>query len=309
MSARWWRWVRPLVGALVLGGLVAAVGGRAVVDGLRSAQPWALGLGALVALATTYGAAWRWRLVAGRLDLEVPMPTAMAAYYRSQFLNLTLPGGVLGDVRRGVQHGRRVDDVPGGLRVVAWERTAGQVVLVAVTLVGLAVARPFSAPVLREPAQAGAAGAALFLLALVAGVSLVRRRPGSGGRVGRVLAADARLLLAPDAVLGVTAASLLVVAGHVLTFVVAARAVGVRMPVTDLVPVVLLVLLVSALPVNLAGWGPREGVCAWAFGAAGLGAAQGLATAVAYGAIVFVATLPGAALLLIGRRRGRRGAR
>ena len=301
MSARWWRWVRPLVGALILGGLVAALGGRAVVQGLRSAQPWALGLGAVVALATTYGAAWRWRLVAGRLDLQVPMPTAMAAYYRSQFLNVTLPGGVLGDVQRGVHHGRAVDDVPRGLRVVAWERAAGQAVLVVVTLAGLAIARPFASAAPAGPGRAVAGGVAATLLAVVVGVLLVRRRTGTGGRLARVLATDARRLLAPDAVLGVTAASLVVVAGHVLTFVVAARAVGVRMPVTQLVPVVLLVLVVSALPVNLAGWGPREGASAWAFGAAGLGAAQGLATAVAYGAIVFVATLPGAALLLVGR--------
>ncbi|MGJ3561879.1 hypothetical protein ACR6C2_41015 [Streptomyces sp. INA 01156] len=29
-----------------------------------------------------------------------------------------------------------------------------------------------------------------------------------------------------------------------------------------------------ALPLNVGGWGPREGVAAWAFGAAGLGAGR-----------------------------------
>ncbi|CCH78457.1 hypothetical protein BN12_2910004 [Nostocoides japonicum T1-X7] len=53
-----------------------------------------------------------------------------------------------------------------------------------------------------------------------------------------------------------------------------------------------------AVPTNLAGWGPREGVAAWAFAAAGLGAAQGLATAVAYGLLVFVSCLPGALVVL-----------
>ncbi|MFL6152616.1 MAG: hypothetical protein ACJ72B_09560, partial [Ornithinibacter sp.] len=66
------------------------------------------------------------------------------------------------------------------------------------------------------------------------------------------------------------------------------------------------VLVMSALPLNLAGWGPREGAAAWVFAAAGLGAASGLATAVAFGAIALVGTLPGAALLLAGRlHRGR----
>ena len=49
-----------------------------------------------------------------------------------------------------------------------------------------------------------------------------------------------------------------------------------------------------------AGWGPREGVAAWAFGAAGLGAAQGVATAVVYGVMVLVASLPGAVVLVGG---------
>ena len=52
-------------------------------------------------------------------------------------------------------------------------------------------------------------------------------------------------------------------------------------------------LVAAGLPANVAGWGPREGMAAWAFGAAGLGADQGVATAVAYGVMVLVATLPG----------------
>ena len=68
-------------------------------------------------------------------------------------------------------------------------------------------------------------------------------------------------------------------------------------------PLALLVLVAMGIPANVAGWGPREGVAAWAFAAAGLGAAQGLATAVVYGVMVFVASLPGAVVLLMGMRR------
>ena len=49
---------------------------------------------------------------------------------------------------------------------------------------------------------------------------------------------------------------------------------------------------------NIGGWGPREGVAAWAFAAAGLGADQGVATAVVYGVMALVASLPGAAVLV-----------
>ena len=94
------------------------------------------------------------------------------------------------------------------------------------------------------------------------------------------------------------AASVVAVAGHVATYVVAARAAGVTAPLTTLLPLTMLVLLAAAIPANLAGWGPREGMAAWAFGAAGLGAAQGVAAAVAFGVLVLAAALPGAAVLL-----------
>jgi hypothetical protein len=78
-----------------------------------------------------------------------------------------------------------------------------------------------------------------------------------------------------------------------------------------MLPIAFLVMAAMVLP-NVGGWGPREGGAAWLFGAAGLGAQQGVATAVVYGVMVLVASLPGAAVLagawLRGSRTARRGA-
>ena len=92
-------------------------------------------------------------------------------------------------------------------------------------------------------------------------------------------------------------ASALVVAGHAATFLVAARSAGVTAPPSQMLPLALLVIQAAALP-NVGGWGPREGVTAWAFAAAGLGASLGVATAVVYGVMVLVASLPGAVVLV-----------
>ena len=88
-------------------------------------------------------------------------------------------------------------------------------------------------------------------------------------------------------------------AGHVLTLLIAARSAGATASLQQVLPLALLVLVAMGLPTSIAGWGPREGMAAWAFGAGGLGAEQGVATAVAYGVMVFVASLPGAALLVV----------
>ena len=301
IDASWWRWARPLGGALVLGALVVGLGAGPFVDAVRATDVRSLAAGALIAVVTTGCAAWRWRLVARRLGAELTMGGAVASCYRAQFLNSTLPGGVLGDVGRGVQHGRGGGDVGRGLRAVAWERTAGQVVLVGLTVVALLVARPFDLP---RPGGVAAPVLVVGLLVLVAVAAVLAR--GGGHRVRtvvRVAGGDLRALVSGPASVGIVLASVVVVAGHLATFVLAARTVGVRTPVTALLPLALVVLVVSAVPLNLAGWGPREGAAAWVFAAAGLGAAPGLATAVAFGAIAFVATLPGAVLLLVDRVR------
>jgi glycosyltransferase 2 family protein len=149
----------------------------------------------------------------------------------------------------------------------------------------------------------------LALLGAAAGVALAAAvRPASGwSRWARMRSAAARDLrdglLAQRAWPAIALASALVVAGHALTFLIAARTAGVTAPAARVVPLALLVMLAGALP-NVGGWGPREGVTAWAFGAAGLGASLGVATAVVYGVMVFVATLPGAVILVVLARRG-----
>ena len=105
-------------------------------------------------------------------------------------------------------------------------------------------------------------------------------------------------LLARRAWPGIALASALVVCGHAVTFVIAARTAGVTAPPSRLLPLALLVMLVMVLP-SVGGWGPREGATAWAFGAVGLGAQHGVAAAVIYGVVVLVASLPGAAVLVV----------
>lgn len=102
---------------------------------------------------------------------------------------------------------------------------------------------------------------------------------------------------------GIVLASVLVVAGHTATFLFAARTAGATASTVSLLPLALIVLVVMGIPANVGGWGPREGVAAWVFAAAGFGAAQGVATAVVYGVMALVANLPGVVVLIAARRR------
>jgi len=257
--------------------LVHQLGADPFVDGLRRTDAGAIAVALAVTAGTTWCCARRWSLLAGALEVPVPVGTAYRACYRAQFLNATLPGGVVGDVHRGVRHGRDTGAMARGLGSVVWDRVSGQVVQVGLVLLAV----PFLPGQLRPWA--------LGLAVCVAALGIVFRSEVR------------RILDAPGVWSRVVLLSALAAGGHVLVFVVAARTAGVTAPLPELVPLALGVLLASAIPLNIAGWGPREGAAAWVFGAAGLGAAAGLEVAVVYGVMSLVATLPGALALWSGR--------
>ena len=173
MSRTIWTWVRLIATVGTVAVIVWRLGTGPFLDGVRTVDASALTAATAIAMLTTVCCAWRWRIVARGLGIELSLPAAVAAYYRSQFLNVTLPGGVVGDVHRGVSHGREVSDVGRGLRAVAWERSAGQVVQVVLT-VAVLLALP-------SPVRSSMPWVAIAVVVAALGVALVaRRRPARG---------------------------------------------------------------------------------------------------------------------------------
>jgi len=291
------RWAGPAVAVAVLGIVVRRIGTGPFVDGLEAVDGRALLAAMTIGFVTIACCAWRWTIVARGLGLRLSLPEAVAAYYRALFLNVTLPTGVAGDVHRGVSHGRDAHDVGRALRAVVWERGAGQAVQAVLAISVLLV--------LPSPVRSAMPFVAVAAAALVAGMVLV-------GRV-RVGGADSRWMRARNAVVSdlrsgvlhrsalpaIVLASTVAVLGYALLFLVAARTTGVTAPISKLLPLAVLATLAMVLP-SIAGWGPREGAAVWVFSAAGLGAAAGAATAVAYGVLVLAAFLPGGVVLVAG---------
>jgi len=298
-----WPWLRLLGGAGILVVLLWRLGTGAFLDGLRVLNAPTLTVAFVIGVVTTVFSAWRWCLVARGLGLRLTLRGAVADYYKALFLNAALPGGVLGDVDRAVRHGRDEGDVGRSVRAVVLERTAGQIVLIGV---GVTVLLSVPSPIL-DLLKAHGAVAAVVTASVAAAAVLVllacRRLRQGGSKLAagvRTGVAEIRTgLLARRNWPGITLASTVVLAGHLATFVVAARAAGSTAPVLRLTPLMLLALLAMSLPLNIGGWGPREAVTAWAFGAAGLSATQGLTIAVVYGVFAFVAAMPGAFVVVV----------
>ncbi|MFD9003403.1 lysylphosphatidylglycerol synthase transmembrane domain-containing protein [Streptomyces sp. NPDC059582] len=296
-----------VAGVAILGVLLWRLGTGVFLDGLRRIDAVTLLVSVGIGAVTTVFSAWRWALVARGLRLRLPLGPAVADYYRALFLNAALPGGVLGDVHRAVRHGQSAGDLGRGVRAVVLERVAGQIAL---AVAGVTVLLTLPSPVMDEtrhlvPLVAlGALGALAVVLAL-----RMNRVPSASrrGRALRATLAEAREgLMSRRNGPGVALSSVVVLAGHLTMFVLAARVVGAGASVLVLLPLAVLALVAMGVPLNVGGFGPREGVTVWAFGAAGLGASNGLAVAVVYGVLSFVAALPGALVLVVRWYQGLR---
>ncbi|WP_370057361.1 lysylphosphatidylglycerol synthase transmembrane domain-containing protein [Leifsonia sp. EB41] len=304
LSRPWLRiTLRVLVPVAILVAIVARVGAGPFLHGLLSLDvPTVIAAFALTAIATV-AAAWRWRLIAGRLGVGIRWSTAIGAYYRSQFVNTVLPGGVVGDVQRAVDHGRTADRMGAAARAVALERLVGQAVqlVLAVVVLGI-VGMEFEGVLLPVLGVA--------LTAVIVGGAVTA---SASRRVRRALAHEWREvregLGSVSVCVKAVVASVVVCACHLGTFAIAAVAVGADVPPLRLLALGMVVLIAASIPFNLGGWGPREGAAGWAFAMAGFGAAAGVSAATLYGVLAFVCFAPAALIVqsaaVLQRRRMR----
>jgi len=296
--------LRVLVSVGLLWGLVWWLDLESIVSRLTSMRLEWVVLAVAISVVQVWMLAWRWRFTAGRMGVALSFATAWREYYLSIFLNQVLPGGVMGDVSRAWRQarGRAVGREPAGpaVRAVISERLSAQVVMTTVALGSLLVL-----PVTVDDRSLVAfivAGAAVVLI-VVASVIWIRQQSSAGSLAGRALADMAAAHWPRAALVPQLASALLVVGSYLATYLAAARAVGVETPLPVLLPLIAPVLMTMLIPVTVAGWGLRESGAALLWGAVGLTVADGVTTSVAYGLIVLLSSLPGAAILVLGPGR------
>ncbi|NDV01196.1 lysylphosphatidylglycerol synthase transmembrane domain-containing protein [Pseudoroseicyclus tamaricis] len=300
------RILRLLLPVALLVWLWQATDGPEVLSLLRAADPLllALALGAILAQNTL--SALRWRLTAAGLGQPIARGRALREYFLSQFLNMTLPAGVLGDAGRAVRAREGVGLVKAGQAVVI-DRMVGQVTLFAVLLAGLSVVGltggagrwPDWVPPLALGIAGGIVGIALLLILLA----------WLGGRVGRAvggfLGGVRAAVLSRRAWPRQAGFSLAIVACNLGAFALCAAATGTMLPPLAIVTILPLILATMVIPISVAGWGVREGAAAALWPVLGASAEAGIAASVAMGLVILVASLPGVVVLMAPAPRRR----
>ncbi len=275
--------------------LWAGVDGPAAAAMLARADPrWLLAALATLSLQTLLSA-WRWRLTAARLGIEITPRRAVREYWLAQVVNQSLPGGVAGDVGRAVRS-REGAGLGRAVHAVMIERLSGQVAMITLMLAGTASVTLLPGGIdLPRPVLGLVLIIALIAVAIVAALAVIPHLAGLRADVARALLA--RGAWPRQAALSAAAAGL-----NLLSFDFCARATGTDLPASAVMALVPLILGTMILPVTIAGWGLREGAAAALFPIAGASGAAGLAASVAFGVMFLVSTLPGVIVLLTRRR-------
>lgn len=270
---------------------------------IASADPVLLAAAFAATALQILAISWRWSAVMDGIGAPLGLGRALAVNLGSLFVGQALPTSVGSDAWRVWRVRLLGHPVSAGVHGVLVDRAAalgGLVVVVGATLPAL---YPRVAdPNWRTALTAGLAVAAALLVLAISADRIVRVLPPwrwleAAGRFTEALRGLARR---PRHAVALVAVSVLVHLGAGATAWLIARSLDLPASLADCVVLMPPVLLLAGLPISLAGWGVREGAMVALFGAAGLPADGVLPLSLIFGLLLLAASLPGAAVVLLG---------
>lgn len=277
-----------------------------VASRLRHLGPPEIILALLPFAAQIVLAAERWRIVCTRLGVGLRFVPALQIVTIGTFFNQTLPSAVGGDAMRVWLLTRDRVSLGKAVSTVLCDRLLALVVLTGISAATLTlfyerVSDPHARYAVTAFVVAGLVSFAAFLV-LGTQIAHLLRRWKFSHPVG-VLAHDFhRLFTAPTVALSLIAWSLAI---HLLTIGAAwviATVLSIQVSLPDCLIMIPPVVLISMLPVSIAGWGVREGAMVVGFGLVGVAPADALAISICFGIASIIVGLPGGILWLWNRQ-------
>lgn len=299
---------------LISGGLIwfllSSIDLGAAKDRVLQADPLLLVAAALVILVQISVAAGRWWSVISAMRAPLPYFVLVRLFWIGGFFSQALPSAVGGDPIRiymAYKDGLSLSKAVNGVMLERIVTIVGLVVLVALV-------QPIFLPKLDDQGQMLTKLALLFLtLGTIGGIGFMMcldRLPGSLSRFRIVrgmslLAEDTRsVFLRPlNAIVSVIFGVLTHVTIALCVFLIG-MSLGVEITWLDCMVLMPPVILVTTLPISIAGWGVREGAMVTAFALVGVPSDGALVMSLTLGILAVIMMIPGGALWLLRRNRG-----
>jgi uncharacterized protein (TIRG00374 family) len=276
----------------------------AVTDTLLRANPVLLSAAIVCLLVLAIVQTARWLLIARALQIKDVSPgIALQSILIGMFFNQTLPSSMGGDAVRVWRLRNAQARLSTIVNSVVIERICAVIAMVAISAMSLPVLLSYLAP---ERLILGLVALDIAIVSVIAALLFLDKLP-LPDRLRRHRANDLLARLATDlrGALGTRsgtyacALSLFIHIAVSTIFWILSKAIGAEIQLLLCVAFIPVVMLVTTLPISIAGWGVREGAAVTIFGLVGVPAVQSVAASILFGLAVAVAAIPGGAVWLL----------
>jgi hypothetical protein len=299
--------VKLLLSVAVLVYIARGLDLRRLRDHLVSVDPVLFVLALALILLQTFVLNGRWALIMRALGVSLDWLVGWRILMISLWFNQVLPSSVGGDAVRMWLLRQRGVQWPEAVKGVAADRFTALIGLIVMMVIGLPalMARVSDQAAILAIGGLTLAGVAvtLVLLTLDRLPKRLTRLPAIASfvRFGSLV----RFLLLQFERRGVLLGSALLI--HLVTALacyVLARGVGAQLTLLDAGILIPPVVLLTAVPISISGWGVREGAMVACLGLAGVPSEQALSVSLLLGAISVILGLVGGAIWLASPERG-----
>ena len=269
--------------------------------GVEAISPGWIALAFGLFIAQVIMNSWRWCLLAPLDEGKITFNDAFRIYLEGAFFNQVLPTSLGGDIVR-IYRVTKLGNRPGqAINGVLLDRLAGTVGLLILMIAGLV---PFYTVVTDPPARLGfttvpALAVLGLLLLLVVGSLGERCRFRFGDSFVRFALLVRRMLVRPSTALPALG---LAITGHLAMVTgtwALARSLGIGADWLACLTIVPGAILISMVPISVAGWGVREGAMVAGFALIGIGAEPSLVLSVAVGLMLLAIGLLGGCIWML----------
>ncbi len=249
----------------------------------------------------------RWGRISASLSSPLPPRFSVLTYAEGLFFAMITPAAIGGDVVRVARSTRAFGRIRENMASVLLDRAVNLISMVALA----ALALPFTT--IEDPAVRATVLGLFVLVSLLVALPYLALATLRGQRMRRWRAVREALRLAilfrrflgnargSVEIACLSCVVLLLAMGIMLSV---GRAVGTeQLGLAQAATAFSLALLVAAVPVSLAGLGPREGVMIWTLVELGIDAGQAYAIAILFTAALLASALPGLVIWLSGINR------
>lgn len=288
---------------------------RALGRSLVAVSPGSLFLMIAVVTADRFAMAYKWRFIGDALGLGFRYLDCLKAYYASTLVNFLVPTSLGGDLYRGVRLAGEGHPAAPVFATIVMEKVVNSVASLLWAWAGWIYLGSALSPAVRN-----GVGVALVLATAIGGTAMlcsalpalhhwiVRRLRWFGleatvDALDRAFEAYRQFAGAKGRVVAATALGTVENLWDYGLYVLAGIALGIDVPWDVFLAVVVVNHIVRKLALYLNSWSVVEAVTVAAFGLAGVAPHEAVAIAVLRHAVSVVSTLPGALILVKGRKR------